>query len=390
MHIHVKNYKKVKDAVVNVHGLTVLVGPTNHGKTAFLSAVQTALYGQLGTSYIKAGSAFTEIILKYHRNDIDIEWVFQKEAKSHQILYNGRPISKFKGIVPNELLEEIGFGQVDLEGSLIRPNFQEQLEPLFGFREKSTKLFTLLLSFSEYENLPKVRRQVDKDLAETRHAMSVLEHVQAQAKERIGRYEVLAARLDGPEVAKTLRAFEAAETQEALVRLLTERDHGDRTATMIEAFLKRTVDAQEDLNLFFDQALKYERLRQLLMQRGKLEGAIDRADDVRAKLELCETELSAKSKMMAEVIRVRKLLTDRAQVERVAEGWEAEIPNRENDLEQLRQQLKQYDQCPECGAPIRDGVYYVTGDQAAAGTVEDDHRNLKGAVRELPQTGGAD
>jgi hypothetical protein len=193
MKIRVINFQGVSDATITVSGFTLLLGPTHSGKSSFIRAILSSLYLTVPSDYVKFGATRAEVVL----DTGDHVWMWGKGCVgsrdgSHQITIDDIIHEKIGRTIPISLLQIIGFAPQQIENSTFFPQFQRQLSSLFALGDdvSSSMLFNLILSFSTYDRLPDMRKEVFTDLKE---ALSVKQSKEAIFTHISSRWEGISA-----------------------------------------------------------------------------------------------------------------------------------------------------------------------------------------------------
>lgn len=110
-------------------GLTVLVGPNNCGKSAFVTALQILCHNAKSSFVLRHGTKQCEIIVETDDGHI-VNWS-RKKSGSPKYVINGEEFDRLRGGVPEELHEILGLDKVNCEKDRFDVHFGEQKTPIF-------------------------------------------------------------------------------------------------------------------------------------------------------------------------------------------------------------------------------------------------------------------
>ena len=119
--LEVRNFQSLHHVVLDLAPFTVIVGPSDSGKSAFTRAIRTLTSNKRGVDFITHGeriatiSAVTDrghVTLKRGRGTNDNEYVVIPTDSGHP-LYPRREMTKLGGVTPPEVSEFIGIESAD-------------------------------------------------------------------------------------------------------------------------------------------------------------------------------------------------------------------------------------------------------------------------------------
>ncbi len=125
MKVRVRNFQSIKDATIDIVGFTVITGPNNSGKTAFMRAVRGLFTNASPGPYVRSGEAFFIVDLTFEDGQT-ITWEKGWERPEKR----GNTINRY--IVNGKLLAGVGRGPPpEIEAFLVRdiPAGSERLWP---------------------------------------------------------------------------------------------------------------------------------------------------------------------------------------------------------------------------------------------------------------------
>ncbi len=110
-------------------GLTVLIGPNNCGKSAFVAALQILCHNAKSNYVMRHGEKKCEIVVETDDGHV-IQWSRTKSGSPKYVI-DDQEFDRLKGGVPKELHEILGLGKVACEKDQFDVHFGEQKSPVF-------------------------------------------------------------------------------------------------------------------------------------------------------------------------------------------------------------------------------------------------------------------
>lgn len=261
--VTVRDFQSIRAATLVLDGLTVVVGPSDRGKSALLRAIEAALFNRSGTQFVRYGAKSAEVGLAFPVN-----------GTSHRVMWTkGKDVNRFKvdeedyakaGKIAPEVLKSFGFRDIvigaklkddgKLEGGeTIRPQIAKQFDRIFLLDETGSFLNEVLVGLSRLSVLQRAGRICGGDL---RTAKSLL-------KTRQGDYEAaLAARDRLAPVVELQARVDALAGQQRLSQAL-----GLQVSTLAQRILQR---ARARMVLAFPVPVAHAALPQALITRVSL------------------------------------------------------------------------------------------------------------------------
>ena len=134
--INIRNFQSIKDADINVEGLTILVGESSQGKSACLRAINAACNNKFKQNFLRYGADTIKVAISYKENpNTLIVSKTKKESPTYEL--GDLVFQKLNRTVPDEVNEFNNYGVID---------YFEQKYPLNYFSQFSKPL---LLEFSQ-------------------------------------------------------------------------------------------------------------------------------------------------------------------------------------------------------------------------------------------------
>ena len=138
--ITIENFQSHERTVLDLsHGLNVITGPSDNGKSAIIRAIKWALYNEpRGTEFIRHGSPFARVSLKFD-NGVTIVRERSQSKNRYSVIDKEGNSTVFEGFgngIPSEILNAHGISKVFLDAdNSTCLNIGEQLEGPFLLSE---------------------------------------------------------------------------------------------------------------------------------------------------------------------------------------------------------------------------------------------------------------
>lgn len=182
--LHIKHYQILTNAELTFHqGLTLITGPSNHGKSSLIKALQQLLYNQPGTHYIQHNHTKSTIqFQKFTTQDNSPQQVYSitytKDSSS-----NGQYDITTQDNPQPQRFTKLGSSQLDHIKELthidkqLNYNFWQQMDKPFMLSLSNKEQFDLLQQSPHTHTLNQVQQQMTTD--RKAHSKS-LQDIQAQ------------------------------------------------------------------------------------------------------------------------------------------------------------------------------------------------------------------
>lgn len=359
MRIEIEGFQPIRKLQLEIEGLTVIVGTTHSGKSSIIRAIEAALYNAKGNYFIRQGSSFCSVHLNFEFQGNKKDWIWSK-GKTAQLEFDGGLWKKLGSSPPSELLDAVGFQEIQIGETTIRPHFQRQLSPLFALTEKSTTLFNMLLSFSELHKLPIIRKTISQDINAAR----------IDVKSATQSLEIEEARLEKLRLA---RADLETEPCRIYQECISSKEPLDNLSAWIDhsAILrKRREDLTVFLSLLDDSINKLSTLTIIIQETEELSLIIEEITNKSMIFEVLSNQIQrlgpAISQLQLIIEDTDKLsktavvvYTRSSQNDSIADLLTS-INNYDSVLYNLIQERSEFNNCPTCGAPLKEGHYHGT------------------------------
>lgn len=190
MRVQIENFQSLGRVDIEVGGLTVVVGPSDRGKSALIRAIEGALFNRPGSQFVRLGQKLAKVALcglpAADGSTLDVEWV--KGDGKNKYTVNGTEYKKVgQGAPP--VLDEAGYRDVWIgdkerkKGSYIRPQVAGQFEPLFLLTQPGSFVADVLGSVSRHSVLLTAQDRVASDARSAKQQVG-LRRADLEAAER--------------------------------------------------------------------------------------------------------------------------------------------------------------------------------------------------------------
>lgn len=340
MKIKVKNFQSLADVDLEVEGFTVVVGPSNIGKSALVRAISSALYGRPGDDFIRRGAKQTGVVLEElptnSGTSMSVAWI--KGAGTNKFVIDGKIYDKMNRDVPVEL-EKAGVRVVKIGQEYIRPQVASQFESLFLLDKPGSFVSDVMTVVSRLAVLLNAQRSCSSDLKQTKSTAKVRASDLVDAEASLLKLEPIG------DLGKRVEAIRVAfdQTERLTTQVVNLRDMADRRSK-----LKGVGDLSQlpvPVVVLADLGAGLVELRKLVGTRKRFLGLPKLPERVVVSWENVEKWLGTIG-TLRELLRERgKLFPRLRQSQGALKSSTEEMEQAEADLTRLRSELKI---CPVC------------------------------------------
>lgn len=164
MRVQATNFQSWPEFSVEVEGLTVIVGPSNLGKSAMFRALRGAVRNEIEAGHIRKGTDTATVTL--HHDGHEATAVRTAKSTSYRIKLAGqeeREVGKLNGATPEDMASW-GFNTVDIGGVALDPVFAAQFDAPFLLRSSPAERNAVFGAFSSTEKLDEGRKLIKSDI----------------------------------------------------------------------------------------------------------------------------------------------------------------------------------------------------------------------------------
>ncbi len=150
--IELINFMSHRHTVIEpADGLTVLIGPNNCGKSAFVTALQILCHNSKSGFVLRHGEKKCEVIVETTDGHV-INWSRKKNGSGIYVI-DGEPFDRLRGSVPAKVHEILKMPKVQCDKEEFDVHFGEQSEPVFLLRDRGKASAQFFASSSDATHL---------------------------------------------------------------------------------------------------------------------------------------------------------------------------------------------------------------------------------------------
>ena len=356
MKVLVENFQSIARAELEPTGLTVIVGPSDRGKSALLRAIEGALFNRPGDGFVRTGAKTTKVCVQLPEEEVTWEkgsGVNRFTLTAHDPQQNDTVYSKVGQKAPAPL-QALGFRDVLIGartkedgkqegGEWVRPQVAHQFDPVFLLDKPGTFINEVLVKVSRLGVLQTAGRQCGLDLRQAKSELKLrqgdLEKAEAEL-ERIRPIVAVKARVDA--LRERARLAQVAQQRvEKLLILLQQR-------ARLQQALARPFPAPTDAAAVLARVERAAQLRQLLTRRTALLAKPTLPPPRKVKKTVA-TKVQRHQQLAPLVIQQRQVQNWIAQDTATATRYGNEVEMLTEQLERLKREARV---CPVCEAPL--------------------------------------
>lgn len=158
--VRVRDFQALADVDLKLGVLTVIVGPSNSGKSGLIRAMQAALFNRQGGNFVRDGRPEAWVQMDFDAGALD--W---KKPPKGGALYaiNGREMARMGGEIPEEIRKLTGVHEVVVDTMKVRLQFDSQFDPPFMLSHTSGQAAKMLARVSRIDVLVAAQVEARRD-----------------------------------------------------------------------------------------------------------------------------------------------------------------------------------------------------------------------------------
>lgn len=271
-------------------GLNVIVGPSDHGKSALVRALRWLFYNEpRGANFIRVGARTCRVSVELN-NGIEISRVRSISGKNQYILkLPGRKESVFEGFgneIPDEIISATGIRKILIDDrNKVELNFGTQLEGPFLLSENGAVRAKIIGQLGGVHILDLAQKLAGTDMRRLREEESELTTVLQSLDEELRKYDHL------PHVANKIKQLEdvfqqiadLAKDIETLQNIQNEWEETETALKNIDCVISQFIyleDVEEKVQTLERMGNTYRTIVDLALELDILEKKIDEINRV--------------------------------------------------------------------------------------------------------------
>ncbi|NEU29301.1 AAA family ATPase [bacterium LRH843] len=194
--VRLENFQSHFDTFIEFnHGLNVIVGQSDSGKTAILRGIRWVLYNQpRGTDFLRVGADFVRVTVSFDNGTIIIRERTSSKNR-YTIRKNGEEELVLEGFgvhVPEEVLQAHGMGQLRIDhDNELMIHLSQQLDGPFLLEQTSSARAKTLGRISGAHFLDMAIRDMTKDLSQLNQRLKQEQSAIEKLQEELAPYDTL-------------------------------------------------------------------------------------------------------------------------------------------------------------------------------------------------------
>lgn len=264
MDLTLKDFQSWKEATLKLEGFTVVVGPSNRGKSALARAARAILRNGISEGQVRLGSKQARVALSLAEHEIESS---RPRKGSASYVVDGEEFAALGGNVP-PVMRDWGYQPVEVNGVKIDPVFAGQFDAQFLLSSSPAETNAILNAFSSTERLDRGKKTLKGKVGEKDSEAKVLGGQISTLEEQVALLQVKAeaAELLRQLIAQRMATARAAQRQAVLLaqvqQAITRKDllyehlqkidrAGDHLARVLQALARLVLLAK--LHLVINQ-----------------------------------------------------------------------------------------------------------------------------------------
>lgn len=390
--VQLRNFQSLSKADYSFNeGLNVIVGPSNSGKTALFRALQSALFNLPVDAYVKQGEPKSQVGIKLDNSQVIWQRSLTSSAKT---LYkvNGLVINKPGRNQLKEVADALKIEEIDVDGKKYRLNFIKQMAFPFLLDETPSTVYRFLVNSAESENLTSVLDLMKKDQKKMQiqksNLESVIDELKTQYMETVDLIEQEKPKQDVinkvlqskqifdsvKDVQNLLRQINLQKSTEAKIKLdltslankLKAYPDVDQDILNLESLhnllldIKDTRDAEANYSVMIDRLPKIDipNIDEDISKVNTLSELISLITRIKTDIKSVAENIKDVPKIhcneqdITKVLSLDSLLNDIGKINFEKAKVLQAIRACSQELEQVNNQLNEFDVCPVCGRKL--------------------------------------
>jgi energy-coupling factor transporter ATP-binding protein EcfA2 len=210
-----KNFQSWKSFTLPVKGFTVIVGPSDRGKSAIIRSLRGVLRNEVGANQIQFGEKEASVILEPETGEVI---ALSRNSKTTNYSVGDEEFAKLNGALPPSMLD-LKCGTVDVGGVKLDPIFAGQFDQQFMLSLTPNELNAIFGLFSSTEKLTAGKKAASSKNAELTATAKYIATETQESEAKQARLKLLLDDFDEAEVTFDALALKCRDTETVLDQL---------------------------------------------------------------------------------------------------------------------------------------------------------------------------
>jgi DNA repair ATPase RecN len=289
----VSNFQSLAEITLELGQLTVIVGPSNSGKSAVVRALQAALFNRSGGEFVRESAEKTQVVLQFDGGTL--RWLKPRKGGAEYSILQGESVTVLTRVgkqMPPEIEALTGVREIQIETLRARLQFASQFDEPFLLAGTGGQAAKLLAKLSKLDVLVTAQVLARRDVDRTRRVGTDAEGLATELRDRLADqpdYEALLARWEALQERAEVLAVDEKRVRDAQALAAQVQRYRQTQAVWAEKRLpERTAAVQEEAELVAGLAPAVSTFREAA---GAVESGRTQLETASASLKRVEEEL---------------------------------------------------------------------------------------------------
>ena len=182
MQASVEGFQSIHKTKLDLTGFTVITGPSNRGKSAFIRALAAVMFGQPGDGYVKTGES--KCVVELRGEDFELKWMKPRSGSATMGVTQAGGTTHYSKLGKEHqiITEKLGFKELRAGTVRLRPQVAGQGEPYFLLSLTETTLAEVLKKLGRVDVVTEAQRRVKFDGKKEQSKLEVREQDTIKAR----------------------------------------------------------------------------------------------------------------------------------------------------------------------------------------------------------------
>lgn len=348
--VAVQDFQSLRDVELELGAFTVVVGPSNTGKSALLRALNALFFNQAGAEFISRGSKLCRVKVDFAEG-ASLQWDKASSGTAAYVLTDTdsaeQQFTKIGREIPDPVLRALNVRRIDIDGTRLTPQVARQFDSPFLLAETSTKAARVLANVTKLDVLLNALVAARRDASRQQSALTQVQKQIATKEELLADFTYL-EQWEEQVNGWVARSAELRE-EEAIGQTLVA---GNTKLAAVRRTVESSTCAVSSLDLD-DVLLRAGRAVSVLRLNERYKQA---ALDADSSSSVDPAALSAVEEEAGQAVDFLRLQTRYRDSRRRCDTTEEEIRGASVTVKQLEEELASYGTCPTCGSLYQDSA----------------------------------